>query len=176
MARLRGRAIGIGVAVIVAASVGGWFLVGRYNGEPLLCFAPPDQAAMIHVFERDPLYSVAPKDGRLREEKATTNECDDGHGGSPIGPRFANVTRWYTTPAVYSAAQMHQRFDQTAASAGWSIYQEYTDGENPASYVYVRYCKLFGERAADAWIQSRVGPEVEVSLDARADGSTCSKS
>jgi hypothetical protein len=178
MARLRRRLIGISVAVIVATSVGGWFLVGRYNGEPLLCFAPPDQVAMIGMFEHDPLYSVAPEDGHLREEKVTTYECDNGHGGSPLGPRFAKVTRLYTTPAVYSVAQLHQWFDRAATSDGWTIYEEFTRDE-PASYVYVRHCKPFGERVADAWIQSRgnslVG-EVEVTLDARVDGSTCSKS
>jgi hypothetical protein len=166
--------------VIAAISVCGWFVVVRLNAlAPLLCFAPPDQAAMIGMFEDDPLYSVAPEDGRLREEKATNYECDNGHGGSPLSPRFAKVTRLYTTPAVYSAAQLHQRFDQTATSAGWSIYEELTRGESAASYVYVRYCKPFGERVADAWIQSRggvLGAEVEVTLDARVDGSTCSKS
>jgi hypothetical protein len=178
MARLRRRLIGIGVAVTIATSVCGWFLFGRYNGEPLLCFAPPDQVAMIGTFEHDPLYSVAPEDGRLKEEKATTYECDNGHGGSPLSPAFAQATRLYATSAVYSEAQMHQRFDQAARSSGWSIYEEQTQGEGIASYVYVRYCKPFGERVADAWIQSRYGfgPEVEVSLDGRVDGSTCSKS
>jgi hypothetical protein len=180
MARLRWRSIGISVAWIAAISVCGWFVVVRLNAlAPLLCFAPPDQAAMIGMFEHDPLHSVAPEDGRLTEEKATTYECDNGHGGSPLSPQFAQVTRLYATPAVYSAAQLDQRFTQAATSAGWLIYGEQTDGENPASYVYVRYCKPFGERVADAWVQSRRGlrgAEVEVTLDARVDGSTCSKS
>jgi hypothetical protein len=74
MARSQRRLIGIGVAAFIATSVCGWFLFGRYDGEPLLCFAPPDQVAMIGTFEHDPLYSVAPVDGRLTTEKATTNE------------------------------------------------------------------------------------------------------
>lgn len=135
---------------------------------------------MIDVFEDDPLYSVAPEDGRLIEEKATNYECDNGHGGSPLSPLFAKVTRLYTTPAVYSTARLHQRFTQTATPAGWLIHSEQTDpAKYGASYVYVRYCKPFGERVADAWVQSRQGlqgPEVEVTMDARVDGSTCSKS
>jgi hypothetical protein len=177
MARPRWRSIGIIFAVIVAISVCGWFVVIRQNAlAPLLCFAPRDQAAMIDMFEDDPLYSVAPEDGRLREEKATNYECDNGHGGSPTSPLFAKVTRLYTTPAMYSLAQLRQRFNQAATASGWLIYRETADGGDPAFYVYVRYCKPFGDRVADAWIQSRrgqLGPELEVTLDARAASSTC---
>jgi hypothetical protein len=177
MARPRWRSISVGVAVIATISVCGWFVVVRLNAlAPLLCFAPADQAAMIGMFEGDPLYSVTPEDGRLREEKATNYECDNGHGGSPTDPKFAKVSRLYTVPAVYNVAQLHERFTQAATAADWLIYEEKVDDENPDPYVYVRYCKLFGERVVDAWIQSRRGqrgPELEVTLDARTDDSIC---
>jgi hypothetical protein len=170
--------IGVGAVVVVAVGVCGWFVVVQNALAPLVCFTVGDQGAMVEMFEDDPLYSAMPADGHLSEETATTYDCDNGHGGSPTTPQFAQVTRLYTVPAVYSLAQMHGRFTQAARAAGWLILGERDDGDDPASVVSVRYCKLFGERVADAWVSSRrglLGPEIEVMLDARrVSGSLCS--
>jgi len=170
--------IGISAVVIAAIGVCGWFVVVHNALAPLLCFTAGEQGAMVERFEEDPLYSVMPEDGRLSEEKATTYDCDNGHGGSPTTPQFAQVTRLYTVPAMYNLAQLHGRFTQAATAAGWLKQGERDDGDDPASFVSVQYCKLFGERVADAWVSSRrglQGPEIEVMLDARReDGLLCS--
>jgi hypothetical protein len=167
------KSIGVIVVVIVAATAC-WCGVVRLNVlAPLVCFPPADQAAMIDMFESDPLYATAPTDGRLIEERATNYECDNGHGGSPLSPSFAQVTRLYTTPELYDAAQLHLMFDQAATAAAWVVVAQ---SDDRSDYANVRYCKAFGERVADAWVQSRnnAGPEADVTLDARVNGTTCS--
>lgn len=169
--------IGISVAVVVTIALCGWFVVVQHNAlAPLLCFRTGDQAEMLDMFENDPL-SGTPEGGRLQEVKATTYDCDNGHGGSPTTPQFAQLTRLYTMPAVYDATQLRERFAQAAAAAGWATYEERSDGEGSAGFVSVRYCRAFGERVADAWINSRhgpQGPQLEITLDARRDkGSLC---
>jgi hypothetical protein len=174
MATPRRKPIGIIVVAIVAAAIACWCGVVRLNVlTPFVCFPPADQAAMIEKFESDPLYATAPTDGRLIEESATNYECDNGHGGSPLSPLFAQVTRLYTTPELHHAAQLHLMFDQAAAAAGWVVVAQ---SDDRTDYANVRYCKAFGERVADAWVQSRtrVVPEIEVTLDARVNGTTCS--
>jgi hypothetical protein len=170
----RRRRLLIGVAMIATVGVCGWFVVVRYNAlAPLLCFAPPDQQAMIDAFKDDPLYSVTPEGGSLTDDKALSYECDNGHGGSPLDPMFAEVTRRYTTPVVFTLAQLDQQFTPTAKKAGWLV-----TGEGESGDGYLSYCKPFGDRVGDAVIQAshnRLGSQVEVTIDAQAEGSTCTK-
>ncbi|BCJ64817.1 hypothetical protein GCM10009779_66160 [Polymorphospora rubra] len=98
----------VGVAVTVAA--GALVIVQKLFG----CYPPRDEAGMIELYEDEPLLAVVPHGGRLVDEYAHSHTCDSGHGGSPTGPVFAEVMRLYKTPAVYSADQLRQRFDQPA--------------------------------------------------------------
>ncbi|MGN9913590.1 hypothetical protein ACTMTJ_39265 [Phytohabitans sp. LJ34] len=122
--------------MIAAVSVCGWFVVVRNNVlAPLVCFTTGDQGAMIEMFEDDPLYSATPEGGHLSEAKATTYDCDNGHGGSPTNPQFAQVTRLYTVPTVYNLAQLRERFTPPATAAGWLTNGEKDDGDDPASFA-----------------------------------------
>ncbi|WP_433230052.1 hypothetical protein ACQP2H_30635 [Micromonospora sp. CA-248260] len=148
--------------------------------EVFTCYPARDEAAMIRLYEADPLLAVAPHDGQLLEKEAKSYTCDNGHGGSPTSPVFVEVTRLYQTPVAYGATQLRQRFDQPAAAAGWHM----TSYREDSNYPSVSYCKQVGGRAAHAFVSSTARtvylpnaparPGIEMIVRAAAkDGTTC---
>ncbi|MEU8023656.1 hypothetical protein AB0B88_15720 [Micromonospora haikouensis] len=148
--------------------------------EVFTCYPARDEAAMIRLYEDDPLLAVAPQEGQLLKEDTKSYTCDNGHGGSPTTPAFVEVTRFYQTPVVYGAHQIRQRFDQPAAAAGWRM----TSYRDDSSYPAVSYCKQVGGRAAYVSVSSTgrmvdfpdapVSSGVKVIVSAAAkDGATC---
>ncbi|MEU1606768.1 hypothetical protein [Micromonospora matsumotoense] len=148
--------------------------------ELFTCYPARDEAAMIRLYEEDPLLAVAPQDGQLLKEDTKSYTCDNGHGGSPTSPTFVEVTRLYQTPVVYGAHQLRQRFDQPAATANWRMVSYRED----LNYPSVVYCKRVGGRAAYASVSSTgrtvdlpdspasSGIKVILTADAKA-GTTC---
>ncbi|MFJ6199607.1 hypothetical protein [Micromonospora sp. NPDC092111] len=148
--------------------------------EVFTCHPARNEAAMIRLYEADPLLAVASHDGQLLGEDVKSYTCDNGHGGSPTNPAFVEVTRLYQTPVVYGAHQLRQRFDQPAAAAGWRMVSHRED----LNYPFVFYCKQVGGRAAYASVSSTArtvylpdapassGIKVVLTADAK-DGTTC---
>jgi hypothetical protein len=157
----RSRQAVFGAAVAVVGLVGAVVVVREVFG----CSPPRDQAAMIKLYQVDPLLAVVPPGGRLVDEYAHSYTCDSGlpHGGSPTSPGFAEVMRLYKLPTTYSQEQLRLLFDGPAAAAGW----------RPVSQPgLIAYCKQVGPRVSYAYVSTvtyPVEPGVEVTLSAASE-------
>ncbi|MFU8875001.1 hypothetical protein [Micromonospora sp. SL4-19] len=103
-------------------------------------FPPSDQAAAVTAYQKDPAFSLAPPDGRLLMETATTRACDHRvpqNREESAGPQFAAVWRQYSVDRSYTVDELVALAGPEAEAAGW----HYLISQHDAGMAFLRYCK-----------------------------------